>query len=223
MRAAFIAIFILLALPARAEFMISNAILEFTTGGPTKQDIELISKDSGDTYIASEIFEIANPGQPNEQRRKIDDPASAGLLVTPDKTVLPAGSRKVMRFVLLKPPDTHEHIYRVTVKPVIKGVNGDGRVGLKILVGYEVLVIVRPAAINTAYNAARRGKTLHIENTGNSNVLFQAGKQCAAPNQCADLPVHRVYAGTQIDVALPQDMPISYAVWDGRETAEKNY
>jgi P pilus assembly chaperone PapD len=208
---------------ALADFMIASAIVEFTDAGPRQQDIELVSRSKDKDYIETQISEIVDPGQKDETRRVIEDPAQGGLLVTPDKTVLAGGGRRVLRFVLLKDPDDRDHIYRVAIKPVIKGLDSSGKIGLKILVGYEALVIVRPVHPDAKYSATRSGKILTIENTGNTNILFQNGKQCDAANNCTTLPVMRAYAGTTTHIDLPRDASIVYSVWDGTETIEKTF
>src|SRR5262245_36152407 len=92
-----------LSVPAHAEFIISSAILEFNAAGPSQQDIEIISQSNKDSdYIVAEVSEIINPGTAGEERHLIDDPTNSWLFVTPDKTVVSAGSRKVVRFVRVK-------------------------------------------------------------------------------------------------------------------------
>lgn len=205
---------------AHAEFIVSSAILEFTAHGPTQQDIELVSRSDTSDYIVSDVSAILDAGLPSERRKIMDDPSESGLLVTPDKTVLAPGARKVLRFVLLTPPDAQERIYRVTVKPVIKGAENPNIVGLKVLVGYEVLVIVRPAAPAPRYSTKRNGHTLSIANTGNTNVLFQHGRQCEPREACDAPPVVRVYPGQETTVQLPLDRSVDYSVWDGSSNNE---
>lgn len=208
---------------AGAEFIVSSAIVEFTAGGPQQQDVEIISRSKDNDYVVAEVNEILNPGTKNETKRLIDDPAQSWLLVTPDKSVLAGEGRKILRFVLLIAPDEAEHIYRVAVKPVIRGVESDAKMGLKILVGYEVLTIIRPAHPKPAYTARRLGRTLRVQNTGNTNILFQGGQQCAAQNDCRLAPVMRVYAGQEDSIELALDAPVTYSVWNGTERAETRF
>ncbi len=212
-----------LARSARAEFIITSAIIEFTADGPSQHDIELVSRSRDNDYIATEISEIINPGTAHEERRVIEDPADAGLLVTPDKTVLTGGSRKLLRFVLLHMPDEKERIFRVAVKPVVKGVEDQNKIGLKILVGYEVLVIVRPRNPQVSFDAKRQGKYLLIENRGNTNVLLQHGQQCNPAPSCKVTPVMRVYPGSYEKIELPADAAVSYTIWDGIKTTERQF
>lgn len=202
---------------ARAEFLISSAILEFTQDGARQQDIELVSRGGETDYIVTEVNEIVGPGTPQEAHQRIEEPADGWLLVTPDKTVLAAGSRKVLRFVLLREPDEAEHIYRVAVKPVVSEVKNPAKVGLKVLIGYEALVIIRPAVVMPRYDITRNGKTLTVANRGNSNVLLQSGTQCEERAACPLPPVVRAYAGQTARIELPRDAPVTYSVWDGKE------
>ena len=208
---------------AWSEFLVTSAIVEFNTGTPKQQDIEIVSQSTGDDYVVSEIYEVINPGTANETRQLIDDPANSGLLVTPDKMILSGGSHKVLRFVLLKVLDDKEHIYRVVVKPVIKGIDNSGKLGLKVLVGYEILVIVRPSSIQPSYNAVRSGNKIKVTNKGNSNVLFQNGQQCSGTNDCRAMPVARVYPGTDHTIDLPASAATHYSIWDGVKTDEKDF
>ena len=176
--------------PAQANFIVNSAILEFTADGSRQQDIELLSRSASNDYAVADIYEVEHPGAASEVRRLIDDPHQSMLLVTPDKSILSAGGRKILRFVLLKNPDAQEHIFRVAVKPVIKGLDSNKKVGLKILVGYEILVTVRPAKPAPAFTASRHGRTFEV-----TNILLQNGQQCASAQSCKIAPVIRVYAG----------------------------
>lgn len=219
---------VFLATPALADFSITSAIIEFNTEKPVQQDIEVVSRSKETQYIVAELYEVQNPGSPQERRVKITEPEQGELLVTPDKLVLAGGGRKVVRFVLLGQPGATEKVYRAVIKPAIKGLDNESQIGLKVLVGYEVLVIVRPAAMKPAYNASRQGRTMTVSNTGNTDILFQNGVQCPAginpPSaKCVQAPVIRVYPGQSSTTELPFDTAISYSVWDGKSTVEHQY
>lgn len=208
----------LLPFNAKAEFIISSAIVEFSADAPMQQDIELISRSQDADYIEAEVNLIPNPGDEAETRQIVDDPAASAILVTPSKTILAGSARRVVRFVLTKPLDERERIYRVAFKPVIKGINSEERLGLKVLVGYEALVILRPSVIKSAYRGNIEGKTLTVTNTGNTNILLQNGKQCPHPDKCESAPNMRIYPGKTANVTLPLSTPATYNVWDGKET-----
>ncbi len=209
--------------PAHAEFLITSAIVEFGKDSPTQQDIEIISRSKNEDYLVTEVSEIINAGTSQEQRHLISDPSTSRLLVTPDKTILAGGGRRTLRFVLLKPLDDKEHIYRVAVKPVVKGVDNTKKVGLKILIGYEVLVIIRPQILNPSYTAQRNKTVFTVRNAGNTNILFSNGQQCIGLKDCVMPPVIRVYPGQIVNTELPRNAELMYSVWNGNETIEKKF
>lgn len=221
----FLLLFVL-AIPAQAqaEFMISTAIIEFNDQTGTQQDIELVSRSEENDYIQTELYEITAPGTPNEQRDLIDDPKNSPVLVTPNKTVLNANGRRILRLILLRERDAQEHIYRAVIKPVIKGLQSNSKMGLKILVGYEVLIIVRPLNPQVTINMRRNDKKLHVHNDGNTNILLQSGQQCNGDkNDCKDLPILRVYPKTAAIIDLPSASKGIYYIWNGIELSQQEF
>jgi P pilus assembly chaperone PapD len=223
MRRFFIVVFILLGIPhtAHAAFALTSSIVEFSKESGKQQDIEISSVSKDSDYITSEIYEVRHAGLADESRSPMLTPEEAGLLVAPDKFILSAGGKKTLRFVLLRDQDAEEHIYRVVIKPVVRSVDSEKNVGIKILVGYEILVIVRPASVKAVFTLQRQGNKLIVENTGNTNLLLQSGQQCSAPASCQNLPMVRVYANETHAIDLPSDAPLTYYVWDGSALAEK--
>lgn len=219
----FLAWLIMFAPPAKADFVLNSAILEFNKDKPPQQDVEVVSRSDKNDYVVAEISEVLSPGLADERRTVITNPLNSRLLVTPNKTVLAAGGRKTIRFVLLKPLDDKEHIYRVAIKPVIKGLDNQSIVGLKVLIGYEVLVILRPLQPNPSYNAIRNGNRFTAANTGNTNILFQNGQQCGDTATCKVPPVLRIYPGQTGSVDLPFGTKVIYSVWDGATSSEKEF
>ena len=209
---------LLMATPARAEFLLSEVIIDFLDGAARQHDIEVISKDNETQYIDTETYLVENPTAPDEKRTQIANPQESGLMVTPNKMALAAGARKLMRFLLLKPQTDKDQIYRVAVKPVIQGVDaGDQKVALKVLVGYEALVIVRPKNPKIELTAQRKGNSLTIINKGNTNANLQSGQQCDnTGGECKELSVARIYAGQSWTTTLPHlDGEAKYQVWNG--------
>jgi hypothetical protein len=95
----------------------------------------------------------------------------------------------------LKIDDTREHIYRVTVKPVVGDVSASDN-GLKLLVGYDLLVIARPGSATPDLRVGRAGENVIISNRGNVSVELTDGKRCSKVTEiCKALPPKRLYAG----------------------------
>jgi P pilus assembly chaperone PapD len=197
---------------AQARILLSDLIVELQPGKQLKDDIEVWNDSPDRAYVAVEPREILKPGTPAESVRKDPDPESLGLLVTPTRMVLEPGQRKLIRLATLVPPSGEERIYRVTVKPVVGELQSEDS-GLKILVGYDVLVLVRPATNAPALSGVRSGRTLKFTNSGNVSVELVDGRQCDASRaHCVDLPGKRLYAGANWSEQLNSDLPVEYTV-----------
>ncbi len=218
--------FLLLCLSnaAHAEFSLSSMVIDFASNGPRQQDIELNSRDSEILYLDTEIFEIKNPGTAQEERVKLEKPEEAGLIVSPRRTVLQPNAQKNMRFIVVDAPTDIDRIFRVTVKPIVSGISAHSKVALKVLVGYDAMVIVRPQNAKVDFSGQRNGQTLTLTNKGNTNVLLQNGSQCSSVSACKPLDVTRLYAGQTWTTALPDGaLQASYQVWDGNKTEEYKF
>lgn len=212
---------------AFAEFAMSEMVIDFAEDSARQHDIEIISQDKETQYIATETYVVDKPSAPDEMRTQIANPQESGLVITPKKMVLPPGARKMMRFLLLQGVPEQEKIYRIVVKPVIQGVDSDKqqKMALKILVGYEALVIVRPKDSRVELTATRKGNSITITNAGNTNANLQSGIQCnAVGGDCQELGVARIYAGESWTTNLPHlNGPVKYQVWNGKEMTEMTF
>lgn len=118
----------------------------------------------------------------------------------------------MLRIAKLSTDLEHEHVYRVTVKPVAGKIQSDNS-GLKIMVGYDLLVLLRPAVPAPDVRAVRSGHTLTFTNTGNVSVELVEGRQCSATKAaCVDLPAKRLYAGASWSTTLPSEAPAQYVL-----------
>ena len=215
---------------ALADMLLSNAIVHFEPNSPARQDVEITNEGNEPLYVKIEPREVLNPGTDDEQRVLIKNPREHGLLVTPSRMALAPGTSKSMRIVKLKRPDDpsqeSEHVYRISARPVVGGVEGE-QTGLKVLIGYEVLAIVYPKSPRPDLMVERKGRELIARNTGNANVLLQQGFQCETPDQplekCAPVPGKRMYPGITYDVDLERDLPVRFFESVGTKNFVKTY
>lgn len=210
-----------------ANMLLSEAILHFEPGNPLRKDIEVENPGTENLYVQVEPKVVIDPGTANERREAINDPRKSGLLVTPNKLVIPPGGRKLVRMVSLQPLGEKERVYRVTFRPVVGDLESE-QIGIKILVGYEVLVLMQPANPNPNLVAKRNGQTMSFSNEGNTNVLLREGKQC--PNgkdpesdECESLGGKRLYPGNSWSVELPHNLPVDYHLSIGTKNLVKTY
>ena len=197
--------------PARAELVLSQLVVELKAGSKLRDDIEVWNNSPDRAYVAVEPSEIVNPGQKTEIRTQQRDPEKRGLLVSPARLILEPGQRKLVRVAVLSPSLERERVYRVTVKPVAGELASD-QSGLKILVGYDVLVLARPADPQPRLTAERSGNLLTFRNEGNSSLELVDGRQCPAAGKCIELPGKRLYAGAEWSEQLGSSLPVEYRV-----------
>ena len=221
-------LFILPISPSSANMVISEAILHFEPGKPLRKDIEVENVGDETMYVQVEPMIVRSPGTEDEQREIFKDPREAGLLVTPNKIVIPPKGRKLVRFVVLKQPTEKDAVYRVTFRPVTNGVVGEeNQIGVKIILAYQVLVLVQPINPNPDLIVKREGNQLKFKNKGNTNVLLREGKQCPSKNaneeDCEILKGSRLYAGNEWSVELPSKHPVEYYISIGNKNSIEKY
>jgi P pilus assembly chaperone PapD len=197
---------------AHGEIVLSQLVVELKAGKSVRQDIEVLNKDPNRAYVVAEPREIVDPGTSIEKSFTDPDPGKLGLLVSPSRMVLEPGQHKLIRFADVAPSPERERVYRVTVKPVIGGLETDES-GIKVLVGYDVLILVRPSKPEVKVSATRQGQKILWRNDGNVSVELTDGRQCrSATNDCSSLPGKRLYAGASWQVDVEPDGPIEYLV-----------
>ena len=125
---------LLLPAAAHAELVLSELIVELQPGKHIRDDLEVWNNAPDRAFVAVEPREIINPSLKSQSDRRDPDPEKLGLLVSPSRMILEPGERRLLRIASLAPSTDQEHVYRVTVKPVVGGVDAKD-IGLKLLVG----------------------------------------------------------------------------------------
>ena len=209
---------------AQADMALNNSILYFEPGEPNQQDVEIENLGDEPLYIKVTPRIVRNPGTEQQSREPYDDPTKAGLLVSPNKLIVPPNGRKLLRFVNLLPNSNEERVYRVSVTPVIGELEAK-EMGVKIVIGYEVLVLVHPVNGDVKLVHKRSGNKFEIENLGTRNVLLREGVQCAPDvsdeSLCDHFPGKRLYPGNIWQVDLPKDLPVKFYLSKGTQNSVK--
>lgn len=201
-----------LASPAAAELVVSQLIVEFKPGSSRANDIEVFNNSDERAYALVEPREIINPGTAGEKSFTSPDPAKLGLIASPVRFILEPRQRRTLRIAAISAGAERERVYRVTVKPVAGDIASEES-GLKLLVGYDLLVLVRPALVKDDVKVSRAGAELTFANGGNASVELAEGKQCGEGGKdCRALPSKRLYAGASWKQTLPQPASGEYRV-----------
>ena len=221
--AATIAMAATVATPAHADLVLSQVVIDMLPNAAPRVDVEASNTGKERMYVVAEPSEIVDPGQPGERRQASPDPAVTGLLVTPQKMILEPGERKLLRIAAVAPRGPRDRIYRVTVKPVAGEIAAAGS-ALKVLIGYDVLVIVRPTLLSGTVTAQRSGTTLALTNTGTTNVELYEGQQCdAAGKDCRGLPPRRLYAGASWAQPIDPARKVDYKIKTSTTVEAKSF
>ncbi len=206
-----------IAAPAAAELAVSQLIVELKPGPSRAADIEIYNDSDERSFVSVEPREIIDAGLDTEMSQVFPDPEKLGLLVSPTRLVIEPRQRKRLRIAAIGPVPRRERIYRVTVKPVSGDVAGT-ETGLKLLIGYDLLVLVRPPAGTSTVELRRTGSVLTIVNRGLSSVELAEGKQCDGNGEsCQQLPSKRLYAGASWQQPLPRSTPGEYRIRAGSD------
>jgi P pilus assembly chaperone PapD len=183
------------AAPASAELAVSQLIVELKPDATRAADIEIYNDSDDRNFVSVEPREIIGAGLDGEKAISSPDPEKLGLLVSPTRLVIEPHQRRRLRIATIGPLPSQERVYRVTVKPVLGDVTGS-ETGLKLVVGYDLLVLVRPPASKRDVLVSRTAGTLTVVNRGNASVELAEGKQCDVNGSiCQPLLSKRLYAG----------------------------
>jgi P pilus assembly chaperone PapD len=204
-----------------AEMVLSQVIVDLLPGKPVREDIEVWNDGAERMYVFAEPFEIIDAGTPQEQRKAVLLGENPGLLVSPQRLVLEPHERRTIRIAAMGERPARDKVYRVAIRPVAGHVSAD-QTALKVFVGYDALVLVRPAQFTGDIEAERKGRILVLRNDGNTaQELFQ-GSQCAATGaDCRSLPAKRLYPGAEWEQLLPFDTPVHYRAAIGPATRDR--
>ncbi len=189
-------------------------ILDFSPKQLQRANLEIQNKSNERLFVAAEPARIDSPGTRSEMRISVPDPEELGLLASPPRLIIEPGERRFIRVAALDPAGESDRIFRLAVKPVVGELFSE-QTGLKVLVGYDVLVIQRPAEPRSSILWQDNGTEITLTNEGNSNLQIVRGEACypdGPKDKCVELRPHRLYAGNTITLTKPNGTVVSYDV-----------
>jgi P pilus assembly chaperone PapD len=218
-----IAIVLLVPATARADLVVSQMIVDLQPGKSSRQDIEVWNDSPNSAYVAVEPSEILNPGSKSEARRQDNNPEILRVLVSPARLVLEPGQRKLVRLAAIAPAADRERVYRVRIKPVVGPISSE-QSGLKILVGYDILVLVRPPQPRAEVVGTRSGDMMTFRNSGNVSVELIEGRECDPDDQnCSEIAGKRLYPGAEWNLQLKPGQRAEYLLRSPGQSVRKRF
>lgn len=159
---------------AAYAMQVDKAIVHFPADKSPRQDVVIGNPGEEPLFVDVGILTVSDPGTDSEQRLPVKDPESAPLIATPRRLMVPPGGSRRVRLVNLEGHGDMEKVYRVDLRPVAPPEQMDST-GVRVLVGYQLLVFVAPSQTGISLEGQRDGKSLTLTNKGNVNVLLHEG------------------------------------------------
>lgn len=214
------------------QITINQSIINYNNNGNLSKKFDVKSGFPHRSYVTTELYEIVNPGKDDQRKilykavdKKTDygkkilkemsrkgievkHPFDSDMHQNPSKIILEKKGdfldTKSMSIINLNKNLDKERVYRLKVFPIVKGFTKKNKAnGVKIMMQYEVLLLVQPVNPILKYNYALEGKNLFIENTGNSNFIIEKMTQCDNKKEnCYEITPKRIYADATYNFKL---------------------
>ena len=212
------------ACAVQADMSLDRSILIFDAQSSPRQDVEVTNTGSENLYLETEILRVDRPGTDAETRERVLDPDAIKLLVTPARLIVPPGARRLLRVVSLEAPGDVDQIYRINVRPVVGPLEAS-TTAVKVVIAYQLLVILRPANPRPELGWERQGRRITFINQGNSNVLLFNGVQCPPEGgDCIELnQAQRLYAGNSWTLELPLAAAVEFTTGIGQRNVRQRF
>lgn len=210
------------SVPGRADMVLSDVIVAFAPGEVRK---EIVVTNTGEEtlFVSADLAEIIDAGSPDEERVVNTDPELAGMIVSPTRIVVQPGQRKTLRIAYIGDMPAEDRVYRLLVKPAVGDIDAQETM-LRVLIGYDVLVVVQPEepAFNLDWN--REGSVFTVTNTGNTNALLYEGRLCPGSGDCVEVQGRRIYPGLSVSIDLPaEDGTLTYMVQGAGQISQAEF
>lgn len=211
---------------AHGAMSINRAVITFTPDDSPREDVVVSNPDEEALYIDVQVLDVLKPGTDEEERNVVKDPESIGLIATPRRLRVPPGGERLVRLVNLNGHADRERVYRVNLKPMSGPVESE-QMGVRVLVGYQLLVFVEPREADVDLKAERDGKELMLHNRGNVNVRLHQGEQCppepVQDDECREVSGLRLYPGNREVLELPREGPVTFSVTAAGESRKRRF
>lgn len=182
------------------------------------QDLQVLNEGLDTAYVAIHIYRVNNPGMPDQSFTELaDNPYQVGLIVTPNKMVIPTGQMRIARVLYISKSTSSDIIYEVKFTPVSGQLvtvgpseNQNVNAGVQVIISYGVAIFVRPDQLIPSIDAKRQGTDLALTNAGNTTVEVGNCKQCQGSN-CTLIATlaTTLYPKNVYHYTLPQDLPVT--------------
>ncbi|MBB1436742.1 MULTISPECIES: hypothetical protein [unclassified Pseudoalteromonas] len=158
------------------------------------KSIKVTNSSKYTEYVRALVYEIVNPGTPEQREVSVDNSEILSFSIFPRKIILSAGESKSVRLLYSRNENViAEKLYRVRFIPT-----SEFSVGVTVKLSYGVLVRVLPLELNYNYKTYSDGKVDFIENSGNVRVHIK--NKCKADIDNKSKQEFRLYPGSKFAI-----------------------
>lgn len=217
-RQAFAIVLLLASAASHASLVLNRSIVIYDEPDVRVRDV-LVRNAAEDDYLFLDVNVqgVVRPGSNDEALVPLDD-LEPDFIASPNRIALAPREDSLVRLLNIGRDPDRERVYRINVTPVAPPMEFGGvehsQSRLRVMVAYQVLVVVLPEAPVATVEVSRDGRDVVFTNGGNANYLLTNGFQCnpAAPDECVELTSRRIYGETRWHARLPFDGPFRYTV-----------
>lgn len=208
---------------AAASIAVDRSIIYLTANQLPRQDVLVYNYGQQKAYVETAVFEVIDPGTPEEKLQKTTNLADLKLLVSPQKMTISPDSHKRVRFSYLG-DHARERVFRINITPIIGKVISK-TTAVKLVVAYQILLIVTPDNAQADIVCKRQKGHLLFTNNGNTNVLMTKARICQTrdtpSDECKEAQVSkRLYAkNTWLIPMADEGSFIEFEVKDGSQSS----
>lgn len=196
----------LFSVSAMANIMVYPMSVQLDASKKNATTLKIISKSDTTQFVRVVIKEVINPATPDEHEQDVASWQGQGIVVSPAKFALSAGTTKTVRIVSLATP-AQERVYRAYFEPVSGETEGENSVkspkaavALTLVWGVLVRQIPDHPQLSMQRNTALNG----ITNNGNVRIRLSGYSNCAPAVSAEKCPVkpldQRIYPGASLSL-----------------------
>jgi len=191
-----------------AQLNVDKSVIELSSSDE-RRVIRLSNSGEDTLYVNLELHQVQDPTALEMTLLPSTDALSSGILVHPRQLIIAPGQTRTARVVLKKSIPEIDEVYRLVLSPFAGDALAESKstkgAGIRMLLGYKILVLVRPDELNPEIELQRDSESVRLVNHGNTNVLMRTLEACNPDGlSCQKLPSNRVYAGEVLSLDIPE-------------------
>lgn len=194
----------------KPSFSLDQSVIFFKPGERPLRNVTVKSRSDVKLQLISRVEEVLDAGTEFERRRE-----SKEVLVSPHRFILNGNQSRTTRLIFSGKEPQKERVFRVSFLPTflpqdINNPEADDK--LTIFTGIGMLLFAQTDSPEFIVGWERKGDTLILSNTGNTNVYLAEGKACSGPllDSCRSLPQKRLYSQASLPLNIRADEEVTF-------------